>query len=173
MTHRPQGFSLIELVTVIVIISVVALIAIPRLSDFATGAQAAATDQNIALLSSAVERYRAEHNLLNPASAQHLLRYTDESGRLSNLQTPTHPLGPYLQTIPPVPKGPGQGSRSLAVDGQPGSAIAGYLIDPSTGRVRLNAAFDQALGGGSGPLTDGLDLDLIVDPGTLIGPGSF
>lgn len=58
---RRGGYSLIELLLVVMIVGVVAAIAIPRMSLGAGGAAEAALKGNLAVLRSAIEAYRRDH----------------------------------------------------------------------------------------------------------------
>lgn len=53
------GFTLIELVVVIAVIGILASIAIPRVTGITANAEKQATKQHIAILNSALERYKA------------------------------------------------------------------------------------------------------------------
>ena len=57
----PHGFSLIELVTVVLIIVLIAAVAIPRLIRGSRTAGAAALKRDLAALRTAIELYAAEH----------------------------------------------------------------------------------------------------------------
>lgn len=55
-----KGFTLIELVVVIAVIGILAAIAIPRVTGITSKARTSATEQHVAVLNSALERYKAE-----------------------------------------------------------------------------------------------------------------
>ena len=62
---RGGGFSLLELVIVVVIIGVISAIAIPRMTRGASNAGATALRANLAVLRNAIEIYRAEHQAVS------------------------------------------------------------------------------------------------------------
>lgn len=57
--HQRKGFSLIEMVIVILILGIIAAVAAPRMFDTATAAEENTTRQQLAVLRNAIEMYRA------------------------------------------------------------------------------------------------------------------
>jgi prepilin-type N-terminal cleavage/methylation domain-containing protein len=135
--RRRHAFSLIELVVVVSIIAIISAIAIRRLARHTeqTGASAAAKD--VAVLESAIERYRGEHGSY-PTSAgivEQLTKYSDLSGNTSDTRTPPYVYGPYVRKIPSVPIGPARGSATV---GPAAGAGVGWVYDQDTGAIRAN-----------------------------------
>lgn len=82
MKSRQRGFTLIELVMVIVIIGVLSAIIVPNFLDYVGRSQAATTKANLQLLRTAIQNFRSDNGGTWPAA------------NLSNL-APT-----YLPAIP-------------------------------------------------------------------------
>lgn len=59
ISNKQSGFSLIEMVIVILVIGIVAAMAAPRVFDTATSAEQNTTRQQLAVLRNAIEMYRA------------------------------------------------------------------------------------------------------------------
>ena len=67
LNHNPRarrGFTLIELVVVVLIIGIIAAIASPRMFDTATNARTNATRQSLAVVRDAIQLYRAQNGAL-------------------------------------------------------------------------------------------------------------
>lgn len=57
-----KGFTLVELLVVVLILSALAFIAVPRISQSATNAKVSACQTNVALLNSQIELYYAQNS---------------------------------------------------------------------------------------------------------------
>lgn len=141
---RRPAFSLIELVVVVVIISLLAAIAIPRLGRGTGAAKDASFAKSLTALRNAIEHYRAEHGAYptcNPVSGNkstimfQLTQYTDAAGNYSATKGGAFIYGPYLRAIPAlVVRDGGDRTRISTVDGP---AVA-WIYDPVSGDIRGN-----------------------------------
>ena len=133
-----RGFSLLEVMLVVVIIGLVAAIAIPKFSRGAAGASDSALSGNLAVLRNAVDLYQAEHNGTYPAVATistQLTQFTDAAGGVSATKDATHIYGPYLRSVPPVPVGAKKGGTTIAAaDG----AGVGWIYSATNGTIQAN-----------------------------------
>lgn len=163
-TYRCHAFTLIEMVIVIVIISVLSAIAIPRLSIGAERANEAELRASLRELRQAIEIYKAEHRNALPASTnagalanaghymafyQHILWYTRPDGHAVENRDDEHYLGPYLNKLPILPVGDAAGSDYVYVNftfgtpGAPAAHIFGWEFELQSGQVRANCAADE------------------------------
>jgi general secretion pathway protein G len=136
------GFSLVELVIVMVILAVISAIALPRISRGANGADDSALGQNLAVLRSAIEMYAAEHGGQFPTVTNfvnQMTQYSDRAGDTSATRDETtgKTYGPYLYRIPPLTVGDNAGQSNVAATPGPG---VGWIYDDSTGKLSANVA---------------------------------
>jgi prepilin-type N-terminal cleavage/methylation domain-containing protein len=66
MFTRKRGFTLVELLVVIIIIGILAAVAIPQFGDSSTDAKKAALKENLRTFRSAIEKYYVDHNSVYP-----------------------------------------------------------------------------------------------------------
>jgi prepilin-type N-terminal cleavage/methylation domain-containing protein len=140
MQPRQRGFSLVEMVMVMMTMGIIAMIAVPRLSRAATDAQASAMVANVRVLQGAIDVYAAEHGNRDPAHdpdgtvmsdgakfAARLNGNTDDFGNSGGL------FGPYLIR---VPRNVANGRATIRVDGAAaGANLAGWRFDSKRKRI--------------------------------------
>ncbi len=99
LSNRRQGFSLVELVIVIVIIGIIAAIAVPRFSTATSNANAKQAKASAVILQNAVDLFIAEHapGALAATGAGIVTQLT--TGTLSDGTAGTD-YGPYLRAMP-------------------------------------------------------------------------
>ena len=147
-TLRPKGFSLVELIIVVVIIGLLAAIAIPRFSRGAANTNVTAFAGDMAVLRNALELYAVEHGGLYPKTAsfeEELTQFTKEDRSVSADKSAGFNLGPYLVAVPDLKVGDNKGGNGVAATvGTPTAASAtagvGWLYEESTGRIWPNDA---------------------------------
>lgn len=130
MTRRKRiGFSLIEMVIVILILGIIAAVAAPRMFDTAEQAEINTTHQQLAVLRNAIEMYRAQNGTY-PANGDLVTAMSD----MLNGPFPKPTIGPvrglagvyYDTTTTAAPVVP-------APDGS-----SGWAYKPHNGSLKLN-----------------------------------
>jgi prepilin-type N-terminal cleavage/methylation domain-containing protein len=133
-----HGFSLIELVVVVVIVGLLAAVAIPRFGTAAVGASDAALTENLSMVRRAIDLYHAEHGGLYPAATTleaQLVGYTDDLGTVRSNPSAAAPYGPYLRRLPPYKAG-----RDVARVAATAGGNADWVYDELTGTIYANAS---------------------------------
>ncbi len=157
---RKLGFSLVELVVVIVIIGVLAAIAVPRLSQGTSAASESALRGNLSALRSAIALYAAEHAGAFPGYHKidgsqkgngdeedfyaQLLEYSSVTG-VTGSHTSSRLFGPYLRGIPRLNVGINAAEKAdevdfdteLPLDEHEGNK-KGWIYNPETGQIIAN-----------------------------------
>ena len=146
--HR-NGFTLIEVLIVIVIMAVLAATIIPQFSDSTEDAREATLGFNLHSLRSQIELYKMQHFGALPAVANdadgipslpQLFSRTDDSGAIGADPT-TFPFGPYMHEIPTCPVNGNKKFVTGTVVWPPAAETAdgGWFYNTNTGQIAPNA----------------------------------
>ncbi len=138
---RRSGFTLIEVLIVVVIMAVLAATIIPQFSNSAKDAKEGSLKFNVHTLRSQIELYKSHHLGALPDGANNLEQLSKATNVTGQLGTagPTYPYGPYIQTQ--LPANPFSGLNTVKVDNGTGVPTAtagnggGWIYRPSTGEV--------------------------------------
>lgn len=154
-----KGFSLIELVIVIVILGIIAAIAIPRVTSGSKNASESALRANLQSLRNSIDWYYGQHGNNFPgakgdgtappdtseAFISQLTQYSKADGTVSATKDPAFPFGPYLRSFPKLPVGTNVGSATVSVVNQPATPTAapaggeGWVYNTATGEIIANS----------------------------------
>ncbi len=133
--NKHNGFSLIEMVIVILILGIIAAVAAPRMFDTATTAEENTTRQQLGVLRNAIEMYRAREGSYPAAN-----ELTNAMSAMLN--------GPF-----PAPTiGTARNNQSLYYDTSTDTSLpvaansganGGWAYKPANGSLKLNVAPGQ------------------------------
>ncbi len=143
-----SGFTLVEILIVVVILGILAAIVIPQFTDASTEAKTSALKSDLQMLRSQIELYKIQHNDDLPSDSAMavglvlaLTGYTDQYGNAST-QGADGALGPYMQKIPSNQFVTGvttDGFTQAAGGVCPGDGLTGWWYDTTDGEVRANS----------------------------------
>jgi len=111
--HR-GGFTLVEILIVVLILAILAAIVVPSLSHISHDAREAMLKDDLRFMRSALTLYRAQHKEQPvgtvggstpdfPTLLAQFTTYSDGQGNTSTTATPVYQYGPYLGSIPKNP----------------------------------------------------------------------
>lgn len=124
-SSRRRGFSLVELVVVVLILGIIAAVAAPRMFNAANDARTNSTKQSLVVLRDAIELYRAQN------------------GNYPAVATLSTDLKPFLKgPFPGVQIGSNQNTTVVASSQNPIATAeaggAGWVYNATTGDISVN-----------------------------------
>ena len=125
--RNKKGFTLVEILIVVVILGILAAIVIPQFTDASTQSKVSSSQTTLMSLRSQIELYKIQHNDIAPAIATfeaQMTTYSDATGATSATKDAAHPFGPYIQMIPINPWNSQVGVEAAE------SATSGWIYDP-------------------------------------------
>jgi general secretion pathway protein G len=142
MKRNHKGFTLVEILIVVIILGILAAIVIPQFTQASTQARLSNLQTNLQTVRSQMLLYKTQHNEAYPTTlSTQLTLYSDISGGTATAADSTHTFGPYLQAVPINPI-----SNSSAVRVVTGAATAfaapttdaGWYFNSTTGEFRAD-----------------------------------
>jgi general secretion pathway protein G len=158
--NQRKGYSLVEIVIVLVVLGIIAAIAIPRISLGSKQAEESALRSNLKMIRCAIEKYQSDHGGFLPGEKgdgqnaagtaasfiRQLCFFTAATGEVSETRDLAHPFGPYLRgQLPRQTVGSNADDNSVTVinntlplnaDG----STAGWIYNVNTGDFVANTS---------------------------------
>lgn len=139
-----QGFTLIELVIVLLILGALAAIIVPKISNYVNDAKTVSTFAQLKNIRSAFELYRTQHNNRYPALEDlqnnwGVMIYNTDSDGTINVNGS---YGPYMQQ---APKNPWTDSSQVLNFINSGDINDGWRYNENTGDI-IAVGFDESTG---------------------------
>ena len=139
-----RGFTLVEILIVVVILGILAAIVIPQFTNASTEAKASSLKSDLQTVRSQIELYKIQHGDALPGTvsgvsfAAAMTGQTDAAGAVyvSGTST-TGPFGPYLQKIPTNPFSSSATVGQTVATGTASAAVstaAGWYFETDTGK---------------------------------------
>ena len=144
-----KGFTLVEILIVVIILGIIAAMIIPQFSSASESARAAMLMDDLRVMRSQLEVFKAQHNGVppgfpdcdttkiptEPEMLDHITKSSNPAGATAAINTPGYPYGPYMREIPANPFNGKSSVRVLrASDVLPNSPTDqyGWIYQPST-----------------------------------------
>ena len=135
-----SGFTLVEILIVVVILGILAAIVIPQFTEASTEAKTSSLCTDLQTMRSQIELYKIQHNDNLPGSGgatfvQAMTGYTDITGAVVGAPGP-NVYGPYVQQIP---TNPFNDLSAIREDGAAAGANSdGWRFDTTTGAFQAD-----------------------------------
>jgi len=125
---KRSGFTLVEILIVVVILGILAAIVIPQFTDASTEAKESALASDLQMMRSQLELYKIQHDYSLPPTtsfANFQTALTEASGG----------YGPYMQKIPTNPFTSSNTFTFVDQGSLAANTNVGWNMDPNTGEI--------------------------------------
>ena len=146
-----KGFTLIEILIVVIILGILAAIVIPQFTNASKEAKQSSLVTMVQSLRSQIALFKLQHNDYLPGAAtlvgtggtfdstvfwNQMTLFSDVTGATSTAKTVQYDKGPYMQSLPKNPLCPTTASNSLVeatVNGAKATGVVGFIYDYQNG----------------------------------------
>jgi len=134
-----SGFTLVEILIVVVILGILAAIVIPQFTDASTEAKTSSLCSDLQTMRSQISLYKVQHNDDLPGAGtatfeEAMEGLTDIDGAVAAAPG-AGVYGPYMQS---VPTNPFNDLATVDIDGVLGDDSHGWHLDSSTGKFQAD-----------------------------------
>jgi prepilin-type N-terminal cleavage/methylation domain-containing protein len=161
--NRPRGFTLIEILIVVIILGIVSSIVIPQFSNATHESREATLRDCLRYLRTQITIFKAQHRDVSPGYpngdktatpdantfVQQMTLCSDEACNLNATQTSTFKFGPYLSALPNNPLSQQSGLWVVTGTSMPApdqSQPYGWIYNPQTQTLIANLTSSDAAG---------------------------
>jgi general secretion pathway protein G len=143
---KNAGFTLVEILIVVIILGILAAIVIPQFTQASNDARESALVSDLQTVRSQLELYKVQHLEVYPSSSSSttfidcLSKRTNAAGATGS-DASLYPYGPYLQKFPVNAFVSGTASGAVGfgtTDPAPGDGSTGWYFNTSTGKFSAN-----------------------------------
>ncbi len=137
-----KGFTLVEILIVVIILGILAAIVIPQFTEASSEARVSNLMTNLQTIRSQLLLYKTQHLEDYPDDfADQMTQYTDVNGNTNATPDSDYPYGPYLQSVPANPISGSNVVREVTGASTTFSAPeadAGWWFNSDTGEFRAD-----------------------------------
>jgi general secretion pathway protein G len=112
-----KGFTLVEILIVVIILGILAVMIIPQFSSATESARASMLMDDLRVMRTQLEVFKAQHNGVPPGfpgqdttqtpteavMVDQITLSSDQTGKTAAVNTPGYPYGPYMREVPTNP----------------------------------------------------------------------
>jgi len=112
-----KGFTLVEILIVVIILAILAVMIIPQFSSATESARASMLMDDLRVMRTQLEVFKAQHNGVPPGfpdqdttktpteavMVDQITMSSDQTGKTAAVSTPGYPYGPYMREVPTNP----------------------------------------------------------------------
>lgn len=141
MSDVDRGFTLVQILIVVLIVCILAMIVVPQITDASDEARESAVRTDLRAIRAQIELYRTEHRTAYPSEELFVEQMTSKThldGTFGGV------LGPYLPEIPPNPYNNDTTVKCHDGDKGLGDGKSGWHYNAATGRFRANDSPEHA-----------------------------
>lgn len=132
---RRRGFTLVEVLVVVLVLSIIALMVVPEFSSATTRTKEATLRANLRTMRAQISLFKTEHNDVYPKFATFVAEMTlaSQADRTTAaIGTSGYPYGPYMRSIPDNP------FNNLATLKATLDGTTGWTYNETTGAFNAN-----------------------------------
>jgi len=179
VTQNKKGFTLVELLIVVIILAVLAAIVVPQFGSSTEDAKISTLKTDLASMRNAIELYYHQHDSTYPGKVSEsdgstanddascpaaflaqLTQYTDKAGKISGTKDVANGFkyGPYIkspQTLPANPFLETAVAVDIMCDTTEDDITAALTVDPTKGGWKLYTNFGRFIANDNTTLSDG------------------